>query len=650
MTAQEFLSAIGQLIYLALFVISAARLIRLRSWVAFDTVLFFGVITVILLVTDAARFLGIQDHPTVGVVSWVGVAALPYLLLRLADDFQPRRWTTMLVASLSVAGVVVLGIMLPQPWPLPAVMTLVAHFVVFGGYASFAFLRESRRAHGGTQRRMQAVALGSALIALVIAFAGVTALIPATATTLSLATQILSLAAVVAYFIGFAPPPILQRGWQEPAIRSALASAAELLTVGDPHEIGREYSAAAIAATGAQGARIGLWDEATGLIEFRDDLGELSHMAPGEAISGRAFVLQKPVSTSRAERDAPERAEEYRRAGIRAIVSAPITSGDRRFGVLTVYAVRPPFFTDDVVAVVSMLAEQAALVLRSRELLHEAAQVRAMGEMTRMKDDFLSVVAHDVRTPLTTILINSELLRNAFAGDERNARRAEALHAEALRLKGLVEDYLDVVRSEHEIDAAPLRREVAELGALVRDVVRALDGERGRVAVEAPSPVRGSFDTSRISQLVQNLVSNALKYSDPSEKVVVSVADEGGEVTLHVRDRGIGIPEPDIPLLFERFHRAANADDRRYRGLGLGLYIVRQVAREHGGDVLVSSRLGKGTTFTARLGPVLAEPLPSSPPAPLEAMEGQHTDPEVNPPAEASGMLAGTEMPGEASA
>ncbi|HET7521635.1 MAG TPA: GAF domain-containing sensor histidine kinase [Candidatus Limnocylindria bacterium] len=650
MTAQEFLSAISQLIYLALFVISAVRLIRLRSWVAFDTFLFFGVITVILLVTDAARLVGAEDHPAVGVVSWVGIAALPYLLLRLADDFQPRRWTTMLVASLSVVGVVVLGIVLPQPWPLPAVMALVAHFVVFGGYASFAFLRESRRAHGGTRRRMQAVALGSALIALVIALAGVTALIPSTAPALSLATQVLSLAAVVAYFVGFAPPAILQRGWQEPAIRSALASAAELLTVGDPHEIGAEYAAAAIAATGAQGARIGLWDEARGTIEFRDDLGELSHMAPGEAISGRAFVLQKPVTTSRAERDAPERAEEYRRAGIRAIVSAPVTSGDRRLGVLTAYAVRPPFFTDDVVSVLSMLAEQAALVLRTRELLHEAAQVQAMGEMTRMKDDFLSVVAHDVRTPLTTILINSELLRNAFSGEDRNARRAEALHSEAMRLKQLVEDYLDVVRSEHDQDAGPPRREVADLAALVRDVVATLDGERGRVEVDAPSPVRGSFDTSRIRQLIQNLVSNALKYSDASEKVAVSVADENGEVTLRVRDHGIGIPEADIPLLFERFHRGANADDRRYRGLGLGLYIVRQVAQEHGGDIAVSSRLGEGTTFTVRLGPVAGEPVGALASASGEPMESQASDPETAPPADAGGRVPGNELPGEASA
>jgi hypothetical protein len=447
-TAQVFLSSISQLIYLALFGISLVRLVTLRTWVALDTFLFFGAIAALLLLSDAARFLGFAGSPAMGTANWIGIAFLPYLLLRLADDFQPRRWYTMALASISVAAVVALGIVVPQPWPIPVVLALVAHFVVFGGYASFAFLRESLRSHGGTQRRMQAVALGSGLIALLFLLAGITVVFPGQPDAASLTIQALSLGAVVAYFVGFAPPPILQRGWQEPAIRSALARAADLVSIDDPHDIADEYATAAIAATGAQGARVGLWDEQTGMLHFRQEHGNLQPMAPGEAISGRAFAQQKAVSTHRAERDAPERAEEYRRTGIRAIVSAPITSGERRLGVLTVYAVRPPVFTDDVVAVVRMLAEQAALVLRTHELLREAAQVRAMAEMTRLKDDFLSVVAHDVRTPLTTILINAELLARSLPADDRSARRAASLHAEAIRLKQLVEDYLDVVRSE----------------------------------------------------------------------------------------------------------------------------------------------------------------------------------------------------------
>jgi signal transduction histidine kinase len=625
-TAQDFLSAISQLIYLVLFAIASVRLVRLRTWIALDTFLFFGVIAAILLLGDAARVLGLGDQATVGTIGWIGVAILPYLLLRLADDFQPRRWYTMALASLSVAGVVSVGIAVPQPWPLLAVLALVAHFVVFGGYASYAFLSESRRSHGGTRRRMQAVALGSGLIALIFLLGGIGSVFPQPPAGLPLTIQVLSLVAVIAYYVGFAPPPILQRGWQEPAIRSALARAAELVSRDDPHDIGTEYARAAMAATGAQGAAVGIWDEASGKIRFRSDEGELQAMAPGEAISGRAFAWQKAVSTSRAERDAPERADEYRRSSIRAIVAAPITSGDRRLGVLTVYAVRPPMFTDDVVSVVRMLAEQAALVLRSQELLREAAQVRAMAEMTRMKDDFLSVVAHDVRTPLTTILLNAELLA-ATPADDRNARRATSLHAEAMRLKQLVEDYLDVVRVEHQVARTESRRETCDIVKLARDSVSRVDAAGGRVTLLEHGPVTVVIDAGRVSQLVQNLVGNALKYSDPYEPIELSVEQEEGQALIRVTDRGIGIPEADLPFLFERFHRGSNTDDRRYRGLGLGLYICKQVAEEHGGEISVDSRIGEGTTFTVRLPAVRGEPpaaadVPSGPmdrPAPAAA-------------------------------
>jgi len=645
-TAQEFLSAISQLIYFALFVISLARLIRLRTWVALDTFLFFGVVAVILVLSDASRVLGFAGSPVVATITWIGVAALPFLLLRLADDFQPRRWYTMVLASISVALTVVVGIVVPQPWPLPAVLAIVAHVVIFGGYASLAFLRESQRSHGGTQRRMQAVALGSGLIAFIFLLAGISAVLPVTAGAVSISAQVISLVAVTAYFIGFAPPPILQRGWQEPAIRSALARAADLVRLEDPHDIGDEYARAAVAATGAQGARVGLWDEASGMLQFRQELGDLQPMAPGEAISGRAFLQQKALSTNRAERDAPERADEYRRTGIRAIVSAPISSGDQRLGVLTVYAVRPPVFTDDVVAVVRTLAEQAALVLRSHQLLREAAQVRAMAEATRMKDDFLSVVAHDVRTPLTTILINSELLQNALPDHDRNARRAQSLHAEAVRLKHLVEDYLDVVRSEQATADAEPRREARDLVQLGREAVAGLDGGQGRIDVKAWEPVEAMVDAGRIGQLIQNLVSNALKYSEPHDRVRLFIGQEDGRPVIRVSDLGIGIPEADIPFLFERFHRGSNTDDRRYRGMGLGLYICKQIAQEHGGQITVESRVGLGTTFTVRLGPMqdAAAPVPAA---------DRELQPPSEPvaPADVRGLTPGTtESPGEATA
>jgi signal transduction histidine kinase len=597
-TAQDFLSAISQLIYLVLFAISTVRLVRLRTLVALDTFLFFGVIAVILLLGDVTGLLGLADEPWVAVVSWVGIAALPFLLLRLAHEFQPRPTWLMAAATAAFVAVAGLGIVIAQPWPTPVVLALIVDFVAFGSYASFAFLQAAAKTRAATQRRMQAVAVGSGLIAAVIALAGLSLAFAEPPEWIALTSQVLGLVAVTAYFIGFAPPAILQRGWQEPAIRSALARAPELARLADPHDIGAEIAAAALEATGAQGSAVGLWDDAAGMLQFRQPTGELQSMLPGEAISGRAFEQQRPMVTGRAERDAPERADEYRRSGIRAIVSAPITSGDRRLGVLTVYAVRPPVFTDDAVAVVQMLAEQAALVLRSQELLRDAAQVRAMAEVTRLKDDFLSVVAHDVRTPLTTILINSELLQNALDGDGRNAQRAGALRAEAERLKVLVDDYLDIVSAEAGREAHMAQGDLVQIA---REALEGMPDPTSRVRLTGADAVPGTFDAARLRQLVQNLVGNAVKYSVAAEPVELRVWHEDGVAQLTVTDHGIGIPDEDLPLLFERFHRGSNTDDRRYRGLGLGLYICRQIADEHGGTINVTSRVGEGTTFHVTL-------------------------------------------------
>jgi signal transduction histidine kinase len=595
-TAQELLSFVSQAIFLALFVVASVHLVRRPSWATFDTFLFFAIIAVILVAADVARVLDREGHPALNVVNWVGISALPLVLLRLVDDFRPQPTWVMVSASAAFAAVALLGILAPQPWGALG-LVVVVFVVALGSYASLGFFREARRTTGVTQRRMQAVALGSGLLAAVLLLAGASLLIPAAAPAIQIASQVLSLVLVLAYFVGFAPPDILRRAWQEPTLRALVAEAPQLVLLPDARAVAERIEERAAAATGADGAAVGLWDEGAQQLVFDGPDGE-RRVPPGDFISGRAFAAQQRLFSQHADRDAPEHAADYRRAGIQAIAAAPISTEDRRLGVLTVYAARPPIFTEDVLALVGLISEQAALVLLSQQLLREAAHVQAMAEVTRLKDDFLSVVAHDVRTPLTTILLNAELLEHAMESDGPNGRRARNLRTEALRLKQLVEDYLDVVRAE---DGRQARREPADLVALVREALGSLGPDAGRVAVSGDRSVEGRFDGPRIQQLVQNLVGNALKYSAPTDPVAVEVVAEGDDAVLTVTDRGIGIPESDQALLFERFHRGRNADDRRFGGLGLGLYICRQVAEEHGGSIQVQSRVGKGAAFTVRM-------------------------------------------------
>jgi signal transduction histidine kinase len=160
--------------------------------------------------------------------------------------------------------------------------------------------------------------------------------------------------------------------------------------------------------------------------------------------------------------------------------------------------------------------------------------------------------------------------------------------------------------------------------------------------------VRTIVDGGRVGQLIQNLVGNALKYSEPPDRVRLFIGAEDGHAVIRVTDHGIGVPDADIPYLFERFHRGSNTDDRRYRGLGLGLYICRQVANEHGGDISVTSRVDEGTTFTARLGEVIIDgerPVEAAP-EPMRAVAGQ-----LDMADDRTALLGGgADVPGEAGA
>jgi signal transduction histidine kinase len=595
-SAQAFLSAISQAVLLVLFAIAAVRLSRRFSLASLDTFGFFGVIAALLIVGDIVRLFSIDAPETMAIISWVGIVTLPYLLLRLADDFRPQPSSLMLGAAVAYVAIALVGVLAPQPWSPAVSLLAVAFFVVLGLYASLAFLREAMRTTGVTRRRMLAVAVGSGILAGILLLAGVRVVWPAAGDAIAVASQVAALVMVFSYFVGFAPPAFLRRAWQEPALRTMLSSSPDLVRLPDPGAVASYFEQQAVAATGAEGARMGLWDEAGEVLVFGQHPIGQDRMRPGEFVSGRAFAQQRTFYTSRPEQDAPEHAEAYRRTGIQAVVSTPVTSAGRRLGVLTVYAARPPAFTDDVVRVLEPVAEQAALVLRSQQLLQEAAHVQALAEVTRLKNDFLSVVAHDVRTPLTTILLNVEMMQQSNGTDGTASRRLASLHSEAIRLRDLVEEYLGLMRAEEDQELRPGTHDLVQV---VRENLDRMPEAADRVRLSGDESLIGEFDERRISQLVENLVGNALKYSDAD--VEVELHASGTEVALEVRDRGIGIPDADLPRLFERFHRGTNTDDRRHSGMGLGLYICRQVAEAHGGTISVSSRVDEGTQFVVRL-------------------------------------------------
>jgi signal transduction histidine kinase len=318
------------------------------------------------------------------------------------------------------------------------------------------------------------------------------------------------------------------------------------------------------------------------------------HMIPG-----RAFASQQPVLSVNAMRDDPEHAARYRASNATTILAAPITAAEQRLGVLAIFGERAPIFAEDDLELVALLGAQAAVILESHFLIDEAADVRAREEAARLKDDFLSAAAHDLKTPLTAVVAQAQLL-------ERRARRnpeapidvqgVERIVKEAQRLKGLVEELLDVTRAEQ--GKLVHRREPVDLVPLVREACERHSSTWHTFTPVVEESLTGEYDRQRILQLLDNLLENAVKYSPDGGEVRVALWRENDTAHLTVTDNGIGIPAADLPRLFDRFHRGGNVDDRRFAGLGLGLFICHGIVEQHGGSISATSPgPGRGSTF-----------------------------------------------------
>ncbi len=604
MNALELVQLITTVLFVALFALVAITLIRQRSRVALDIALFFGSLALAVTVSRVLPALG-AGPATVQVIAIVLVMSLPYLMLRLLADFTPVPWLVMRGTEAGLILAIFLLTVSAQPLPLELSLGVVAYFAAVSLYAGVGFARLAIGSSGVTRRRTQAVAAGIILLGVAVLVAGVAAFIPSSRVTslTSALTQLIALGAAGAWLVGFTPPRQLRRYWQEPELRAFIGRAAELTRLRDTDALREELERGIGASFGAV-AVIGLADRDASVLRFRPPRGALPDVMPIDSgfLAARVFRDQQPSFFPDATAAHPEHAAAYRVAGIGPVLIAPLTAGERRFGVLEVFAARRPIFSEDDLALAQLLAEQAAVILENQTLVEEAAAVQAQEQAAQLKEDFVSAAAHDLKTPLTTLLAQAQILEMRFTRDGSLARHVPAvarISREARRLSLLVEDLLDASR----IDEGKLevRRERGDLAILLKEVTERPRAEGQRVRLEVSGPLVGQFDRRRLAQLVDNLIENGLKYSPPNTPVEVHGWRENGAVRISVRDRGIGIPASDIPHVFDRFRRATNVDARRYAGIGLGLYICRGIAEQHGGRIWVESAVGSGSTFHVTL-------------------------------------------------
>lgn len=225
------------------------------------------------------------------------------------------------------------------------------------------------------------------------------------------------------------------------------------------------------------------------------------------------------------------------------------------------------------------------------------AERRRAEEAERMRELFLGAIGHDLRNPLNAILVGSKLMVTDECASPRHRTNAMRIERSGLRMQRIIEDILDLTRKEFT-GTVPLSVRLTNLADVCRNVVEEQRMARRDRAleIEAPAEVQAQWDGVRLGRVVSNLVGNALEHAHEGP-VRVTLRDTGAVAVLQVHNRGTPIDPALLPGIFEPFHRG----EASANGLGLGLYIVREIVRAHGGRVDVSSTAADGTTFTVRL-------------------------------------------------
>ncbi|MBN1889389.1 MAG: GAF domain-containing protein [Thermoflexales bacterium] len=292
----------------------------------------------------------------------------------------------------------------------------------------------------------------------------------------------------------------------------------------------------------------------------------------------------------------------------RSEMAIPMIVGERTLGVLDVQSNRLDRFTQNDMAIKTTLAGQVSTALENARLFEETRYTaERLQEVDKLKSEFLANMSHELRTPLNSIIGYSEVMLMGIDGelDPDTHEDVQAIYDNGKHLLNLINDILDLAKIEagrlslsfEEVDVESLLDDVKtnNMGLLLKSKKPV----ELQVAVEGEiAPIRA--DRLRLSQVLNNLVSNAVKFTEQGT-VTLHASQEEGWVHIAVKDSGIGMSEADLAKIFQRFRQVDGSNKRRAEGTGLGLSITRYLVEMHGGSVDVTSQVGEGSTFTVHL-------------------------------------------------
>lgn len=336
-----------------------------------------------------------------------------------------------------------------------------------------------------------------------------------------------------------------------------------------------------------------------------DELAKIPVPLDG-SIAGTIFREDRPLIINEVSTDQ----RHYREVGdrihfqTRSLVGVPMRIRERVTGVLEAVNKRNGPFTESDVQTLSIIASQAAVALHNARLV-EALQ-RAydeLGKLDRLKSDFIAIASHELRTPLGVILGYASILKDE--AEAHASEHAAAVLNSALRMRALIEDMtnmnlLHVGTAEVNLVLQPLEEIARAAYAEALEMARAKDQV---LTLRVPEePLEAMVDAGKLSMALTNLLNNAMRFTPAGGHIWLELERRGTEAWLRVRDDGLGIPPEELERIFDRFYQIEEHMRRRHGGMGLGLAIVRAIARAHGGRAWAESEgPGQGAMFTIAL-------------------------------------------------
>lgn len=547
-----------------------------RGWLALS----LGLLGVITLLSALSQLLGVPLGTLGSAVAVVAFMFSAYALLRFRGTFirldrrvsQIALWATIVVTLIGLA----LPLM-PAAVRFAATIPLIVVWIACTGEPAYRFWRASRGLTRVQSARLRTFAIAYGLLMLVVAAsvlgAGLVKL-----PVFSVVDELVILASIPLLYVAFLPPGWLRREWRQPEEEAYRRGLRELLLFSPTRrELADRALEWAIRLLGGDAAYI------------MDSDGSLL----GRRGLDAAEVEELETGLPQVEN------EEVTRLDGRTLVVEPLqlNSGTGRL-VLVTSAFTPFFGSEELLR----LRQYATFLIAA---LDRVVLTERLAALERTKTEFLNLASHELRGPITVIRGYLAMVEGGSLGRVPAQLRTvlPVLLAKADEMNQLIEQMIEAARLEEgRLELSPAPADLGEIAKKAIEMIRPLADKAHPLKLERPlEEIPVEVDVDRIVTIVNNLLSNAIKYSPNGGEVTVSVFRENSSGVVAVADHGVGIPRDQIDRLFTRFGRIVTPDTRHIEGTGLGLYLSRELARLHGGDLTAESEPGRGSKFVLRV-------------------------------------------------